>query len=526
MGVLLLLIVCANIANLVLVRGVSRRGEIAARLALGASRSRILRLLLIENLTLAIPGAVAGLLATRALMGLLRRSDPNEPGLIFDLNTSPDGFVFGFALLLSVGTSLVFGFVPALQSTRLDLASVMKDDLSPRSASKGRLRAGLVVSQVAVSLVLLVGAGLVWRTLKSAQGADSGFDARNVVLMGLDPRTGGYDDVRGQIFYENLLESVRSEPGVVAATLASRPPLRVVEGSRRQVTIDGYEPQKGEDLRFSIDTIASDYFQTLRIPLLAGRDLERSDDSSSRQVVVVNETMARRFWRTPDAAVSRRLKVDNTGEWRTIVGVVRDIKYTRLNEEPRPYIYAPFGQLYQPNLTLYGRLQEASPTMTQQLRRRVQAMDANLPILNMRMLQDQVQQATTMYRLTAGILGIFGGIALLLAALGTYGLLSYSATQSAHEIGIRIAIGANRLDVLRRFLGNGLRLGAWGAACGLVVSLVLTRLLTSLLYGVSPTDTISFASALLTVLIIVLVASLIPAWRASRTDPIAALRHR
>jgi putative ABC transport system permease protein len=264
----------------------------------------------------------------------------------------------------------------------------------------------------------------------------------------------------------------------------------------------------------------------LQIDLLAGRDVEPGDDPSGQPVVVVNETMARRFWKTPEAAVGRRLKVDGTGEWRTIVGVVRDIKYTRLNEEPRPYLYAPLGQLYEPNLTLHVRVRDASPAMIQQLRRRVETMDSNVPVLNIRMLEDQFRQATAFYRISATVLGFFGGIASLLAALGTYGLLSYAATQSSHEIGIRIAVGANRVDVLRRFLGNGLRLGAWGTACGLVVAVVLTRLLASVLYGVSPTDAGSFAAASLTVLIIVLGASFVPAWRASRTDPIAALRHR
>jgi ABC-type antimicrobial peptide transport system permease subunit len=236
--------------------------------------------------------------------------------------------------------------------------------------------------------------------------------------------------------------------------------------------------------------------------------------------------MARRFWNTPDTAIGRRLSLDGTSEWRTVVGVVRDIKYTRLNEEPRPYVYVPHGQVYEPNVILHVRSREASPAAIQQLRRTVEAVDANVPILNVRLLEDNVQQSSLIYRMVAGILGLFGGIALLLAALGMYGLLSYSASQSAHEIGIRLAIGANRGDVLRPFLRNGLRLGVWGSACGLAISMVVTRLLGSLLYGVSPTDVVSFASASATVLMIVAGASFIPAWRASRTDPIAALRHR
>ncbi|HEY7448226.1 MAG TPA: ABC transporter permease [Vicinamibacterales bacterium] len=526
MSLLLLFIVCANIANLVLVRGLSRRGEIAARLALGASRSRILRLLLVENIVVAIPGTLAGLVMSHALSGLMRQSATADATMIFDLNTSPDGFVAGFALLLSFGCSMLFGFVPALQSTRLDLATVMKDDLSARSGSKGRLRAALVVSQVAVSLVLLVGAGLVIRTLESVQGANPGFDARNVVLMAVDLRAGGHDEVRGGLFCESLLAAVRAEPGVEAAALASRLPLRAVEGRRRQVSVDGYGLKRGDELRFSVDTITSDYFRTLRTDVLAGRDFEASDEQSGSPVVIVNETMARRFWNTPDNAVGRRVALDGTSKWRTVIGVVRDMKYTRLNEEPRSYIYAPHGQLYEPNLILHVRSREASPATIQQLRRRVEAVDANVPILNVRMLEDVVRQGSAVYRMTASVLGLFGGIALLLAALGMYGLVSYSASRSAHEIGIRIAVGANPSDVARRFLGDGLRLGIWGVACGLAISIIVTRLLTSLLYGVGPTDVVSFASALAVVLVIVLAASSIPAWRAARTDPIAALRHR
>ncbi len=332
--------------------------------------------------------------------------------------------------------------------------------------------------------------------------------------------------MRGRVFSETLLAAVRAEPGVEAATLAARLPLRAVEGRRRQVDVEGYAAETGDELRFSVDTIASDYFRTLRIDLLAGRDLEASDDQSGRDVAIINETMARRFWNTPDNAIGRRLALDGTSEWRTVVGVVRDIKYTRLNEEPRPYMYVPHGQVYEPSLILHVRSREASPPTIQQLRRRVEAVDANVPILTVRLLEENVRQSSIQYSMTAGVLGFFGGIALLLAALGMYGLLSYSASQSEHEIGIRLAIGANRSDVLRRFLGNGLRLGIWGAGCGLAISLVVTRLLGSLLYGVSPTDAVSFASASATVLMIVVGASFIPAWRASRTDPIAALRHR
>jgi predicted permease len=528
MGVLLLLIVCANVANLVLVRGVSRRGEIAARLALGASRGRILRLLCIESVVLSVPAALAGLMVARALMLQINQQSSDGTNQAFWLDVSTDAWVVAFAVLVASGSALVFGFAPALRSSRLELASIMKDDLSPRAGSKGRVRAGLVVAQVAVSLVMLVGAGLVVRSLDSARDADPGFVPEHVGLIDLDV-SGSFDEARGRVFYQTLLERVRSEPGVEAASLASRLPLRMVEGGTSQIAVEGYDTRTDDDLRSHVNRIGSDYFRTMRVELLAGREFTRDDHASSPDVAIVNETMARRFWKTPAEALGKRVRLDGAA-WKVVVGVVRDLKYFRLNERPRPYVYAPFDQMYWAVLTLHvrsaDRSADGSAAAFERVRQSVVAMNPNMPAVSTRMLTGVTQQAVSLYGVFAGVLGTFGIVALLLAALGTYGLVSYSARQSAHEIGIRIAIGANRSDVLRRFLGNGLRLGAWGTAAGVIVSLALTRLLASLLYGVSPTDVVSFGTATATVMVIVLAASFFPAWRASRTDPSAALRHR
>jgi predicted permease len=525
MGVLLLLVVCANVSNLVLARGVTRRGEIAARVALGASRGRIMRLLLAESLVLSLPGAVLGLATSRVLGLLLRNSSATILGGPRPfIDASPDGTVVAFALAVSCGASLVFGLMPALRSSRVNLAGIMKDDLSPRGGSRGRLRDALVVAQVAVSLLLLVGTGLVVRSMRAAQTSDTGFDARNVASVSLDVKPSGYDDDRGRAFYQRLLDTVRADPDVESAALASQLPLTFVDNVSHGLEVDGVPPRRGEDRRVGTNVVSPDYLRTLRIPVLTGRDFSRADAPSVRPVAVINETMARRYWTTPAQALGRRLRIDS-GEWRYVVGVVRDIKYARVTEEPRPYVYLPVDQAYKPDLTLHvrGRGTAGLLVRTQAL---VHSLDANLPVLSAQMMSEQTAVAFTVFSLAAGMLMAFGVIAMVLTALGTYGLVSYAASQSTHEIGIRLAIGADRGEVLRRFLARGLRLGFVGALVGVVASAAVSLALSSLLYGVSATDAVSFSSAVAIVMAVVLGASLLPAWRASRTDPIAALRHR
>jgi macrolide transport system ATP-binding/permease protein len=527
MGGLLLLIVCANVANLVLVRGLTRRGEIAARLALGASRRRILRLLFVESAVLAAPGGIAGLLLARTLLPLVFANSPTTasvgiPETYVDVST--DGLVVGFALLVSGGTALLFGFAPALRSTHVDLASVMKDDLSPRGGSRGRLRSILVVSQVAVSLLLLVTTGLVIRSLDAARTADIGFSQEGVGFLSMH-RVDNRDSEIERTFYRSVLDAVSLEPGIDSVSLSHRRLLTLVDGRSRPVAIEGYVPREDEDTTFLIDAIAPSYFHTLRIPLLAGRDFERRDSSTADPIAIVNETLARRFWSGADAALGKRLRLSNT-EWRTIVGVARDVKYARVTEDPRPHVYLPFEQYLTPDLTLLVRSASLSPALIEKVRARVLAIDPAVPIVASGLLRDQTRLSLSIYEMASTVLMAFGAVAVLLTSLGTYGLVSYAARQSTHEIGIRIAIGANRTHVIRRFLQRGLLLGGFGALFGFALSLALTRLLAGILYGVSATDAMSFTVAFAAVLISVFAASLVPAWRASRIDPIAALRHR
>jgi predicted permease len=526
MGLLVLLIACANLAGLVVVRGVSRRGEIALRLALGAGRARVVRLLLVENLVLALPGALLGVLlagnAIPLLVGYAERLA--APDLIF-FNVEVDRYVTVFAALVACVCLLVFGFVPALQASRIDLVRTINEDASPRGAVRGRLRSALVVAQVAVSLMLLVGAGLVTRSLAAARRADPGFTAAGVVSLVVDVRQNRYDEPRGRVFYRKLLDATAADPGVDSATLALHAPLGMQDTRVYPVALDGYQQRRGEDLAFMHNVVAPHYFRTLRVPLLAGREFEDRDDQGSAAVAVVNGTLAQRFWGGPSAAIGKRLRVAGD-TWRTVIGVAADLKYARIDEPPRPYIYLPFLQTYQSNMILHARATAPVEDVLERARARVAALDGDLPIMYAKPMTDQIRGAFIFLNLAATMLFVFGAAGMLLAAMGTYGLVSYTVAQRTHEIGIRMALGASSCSVVAQFLAGGLRLGVAGAAVGMAAALGVTRLLGAVLYGVSALDAVSFARALAIVLGGVLLATLVPAWRASRTHTIRALRHQ
>ena len=533
MGLLVLLIACANIAGLVLVRGVSRRGEIAVRLALGATRRRILRLLIVENLVLAIPGAILGVVLARRSVPVL--FDYAEwlaaPQRIF-FNTDVDALVLGFAALVAVASALVFGFVPALQSTRVDLVSVINEDASPRGAARGRLRSWLVVAQVAVSVLLLVGALLATRSVAAARRADPGYDASLVASVDLDVRLNGYDEAQGRSFYRALLERVRADNAIESATLAIYHPLTLLDTRVQRVEIEDYEPRRGEDVAFMFNVVARDYFRTLRIPMVAGRAFEDRDDEHGAPVAIVNRTLAERFWGDARTAVGRRLR-DADGRWRAVIGVAADVKYTRIDAAPRPYFYLPHPQAYRSRMALHARTSPLLGTGTAAVhqlvartRAHVEALDANLPILHARPMEETTRGAFIFFDLTATMLFLFGAVGVGLAVMGTYGLVAYVVRQSTREIGIRLALGASGPSVVRGFAARGLRLGAIGAVLGILAALGVSRLLGSVLYGVSPTDLPSFGGALGMVLGGVVLATIVPAWRAARTDALSALRHQ
>ena len=526
MGLLVLMIACANIAGLVLVRGVARRGEIALRLALGATRTRIVRLLIAENLVLALPGAFFGVvLALRGIPVLIGYAEwLAAPQRIF-LNIGVDRLVIGFSVVIACTSALVFGFIPALQSSRVNLLSVMKLDLAPSGGARGRLRAALVVAQVAVSLLLLVASGLVTRSLEAARAADPGFEASHATAVEIDVSQNGYDESRGRVFYRQLLDKARADAGVESATLAAYVPMGFLDTRAQRVSLDGYEPRQGEDLTFLNNVVGSDYFRTLRINVLAGRPFEDHDNETAAPVAIVNRTLAERFWGSAANAIGKRLRAGD-GDWRTVVGVAADVKYSRIDETPRPYFYLPFFQSYRSTMILHTRGSAPVERLVDQARANVAALDGDLPLLSARSLAERIMGALIFLDFTSTMLFVFGVAGMALAAMGTYGLVSYTVKQRTHEIGIRMALGAASLSVVCGFLRRGLTLGAIGAAIGIITALGLSTLVGSVLFGVSATDTIAFARALVIVLGGVSVATLVPAWRASRTDPLRALRHQ
>ena len=525
MGGLLLIIVCANVSNLVLARGMGRRGEIAARMALGASRGRVLRLLTIESLLLAIPGAALGLAAAQALTASALSGGFGEAAPFRQyLDLSVNWVVVAFAALLSCGSALLFGFLPALRTSRIDFSGIIKDGLSPRGAARSRARGALVAAQVAVALPLLIGAALLLRSFNAAETADGGFDADGVATLTLDIQPSGYDEPAGRAFFDRLLRAVRAAPGIESASLATVLPLTLVDSTGRAIMVEGQPVRRGEDNQVLINVVAPDYFRTMRIGLISGRDFSVTDRHDSARVVIVNDTMATSHWGSAAAALGRRLQTSD-GHWWAIAGVARDIKYARVTESPRPHVYFPVEQSYASTIVLHARTRDAMGATLERLRGIVQSLDANLPIVQARPLVEYTRLSLSVFGMASQLLTLFGGIALLLAALGTYGLVSYAAQQSTREIGIRMAIGARPGNVLRQFLARGIRFGAIGASIGLVVSLAASRAVASLLYGIGATDAVSFTLGSLTVLAVVAIASLIPAWRASRINPIAALRH-
>ena len=524
MGVLILLVACANVANLVLVRGVSRRSELAVRTALGASRRRLVRLLFVENLVMAVPGAVAGILLAALLVPYFAMSGASAAPAQVGLDVAIDASVITFALILSVGCALVFGFVPALRSSRVDIAAAT-NDVSPRLAAGGRVRSMLVVSQVAASLVLLVGAGLVLRSAAAARQANGGFDARNVTALAIDLQPGGYDAARGLVVLNRLLDALEADHTFSAASLATYAPLALVDTAPRSITIEGYAPRADEAMDFLYNTVGPGYFRTLDIPLLAGREFTRRDDERATPAVVVNETLARLMWQSPAGALGKRLR-SLDGEWHTVVGVAADVKYSRLTEEPRPYVYFHLLQSFVPTVTIHARTAGDAAGALERVRTHVQALDPQIPIARSTMLSEQVRVALAVYEMAAGGISMFGVLTMVLAAIGIYGLVAYSVRQSTQEIGIRMAIGARRWHVVWTFLKRGAMLAAIGSAIGLALALAVSRSLGALLYGVSSRDVLSFAGGTALVMGIAVIASFWPAFSASKTDPLTALRHR
>ena len=519
---IVLLIACANIANLLLARAASRRKEVAVRLALGSTRWRMLGQMLTESFVLASCGAAVGLtLAFWTARSLPAFLPPYGIQVSFD--TRPDVVVLAFTLGLTVITTVLFGLAPALQASKPDLVAALKDNAAAleQGQRKFPLQHALVISQMALSTVALISAGLFVRSLREAYEADPGFDPHRVLLASFDPFLSGHDDNHGREFYRRLIERVRTLPGVQSVTLARRLPLTLSGIAFANVVIDGYTPAKDEDMHLNYETVGPDYFRTMRIPLVQGRDFDERDNEHARGVVIINETMARHYWTGGDA-LGRRIKLDKS--WLQIVGIAKDVKNRTLNEALQPFLYVPFLQDYRSNMILVARTVIEPKTMFHAVRAETAALDPKIPMFDAKTFEQHIGLSLFLQRMAATILSIFGLLALSLAAVGVYGVMAYAVSQRTRELGIRISIGASRSDVLKLILGQGLTLSVVGLIGGLVTALVVTRFSAHLLYGVSSADPVTFTVIALLLLGVAVVSGYFPARRATRIDPVVALR--
>jgi putative ABC transport system permease protein len=518
---LVLLIACANVANLLLARASVRRREIAVRLALGASRRRLVRQLLTESLLLALLGAVAGLILTQWTAGMLPRFF--APGDLDGVDFSFDWRVLAFTLGVALITGVVFGLVPALQATRLNLIPSLKDETGSYGQRLRRLalRNVLVISQLALSLVLLICAGLFVRGLRHAVQSDLGFAANNLLEASIETEGANLNEQQSEAFYQQTLERVSGLPGVQSATLVAFVPLSG-GGYRRGTAIEGYQRQPNEDTEINSNIIGPNYFNTMGIPIVAGRDFNAQDRTGSPAVVIVNEVLARRY--LGGNALGKRLRF-GAGQFREIVGVVRNAKYRNLREEPLPFIYTPFAQEPQSGMTLIVRTAGDPSALLGAVRNEVGAINKDVPLFAVQTMTQRIGSQLATDRVIAVLLSVFGGCALLLAAIGIYGVVGYAVAQRTHEIGIRIALGADQRDILKLIVSQGMVLTAIGAGIGLVLALAATQLLKSLLFGISATDPLTFVSVVVVLVGVALLACYLPARRAMKVDPLVALRY-
>ncbi len=516
---LVLLIACANVANLLLAKAAGRRREIAIRFALGANRRRVVQQVLTESVVIAVIAGALGLIFSMWAAPLLLSMKPASLPLF--LNVSPDVRVLGFTLAASLMTGVAFGLAPALQQSRIDQIDGLKEGSQQSGASKSRLRSALVVAQVTACVVLLVGASLCLRSLMNARSIDPGFTIENAVTASLNVQTFGYDETRGREFYDNLLARVRTVPGVRAAALADHLPLgQIMRMAGVVVPGAGTEP-----IGIELAIVTPGYFEAMGIPLVRGRDFTANDDPRGPAVVVINEQMAKRYWPQQNA-VGEFITLagrDNQGTRAQVIGVVRTGKYQSLGESPKPYLYRPLAQEYGPNAQLIVRAVDET-TVGGSLRETVRSLDPRLALVGLETLRQHMQLPLFPAQAAGALLGLFGALALLLAVVGLYGVISYSVSQRAREIGVRIALGARHADVIRLVLSQGFRLTALGLGIGFAGALVVSRVLSSVLYGVTPTDPVSFGLVGAILMIVALVASYVPARWAMRVDPIRALR--
>ncbi len=513
---LVLAIACANVANLMLTRALARRREVAVRLALGARGGRLLRQFLTESVLLAVVGGLAGLGVAVWLTDLLRSLQPT-----LEVDAGLDWRVLAFTTGVTLLVGVLFGLAPAWQVARTAVVDALKEERA--RGGRGRLRQALVVVQLGLSLVVLVAAGLAAKSLRTLLDVDTGFDSGRVMLYSLDVSRGGYDEARGKQFYAQLLERVRAIPGVEAAGLGVIPPLSG-GGMRRTSVPEGRARDPEHPINLSLNMVTRDYFRAMGIPLLRGRDFDQQDRAGAQFTAIVNEALVREYWPGHDG-LGKIIELMGQPVQRTqVVGVVADSKYRLVTEATIPTVYLPLEQNYEGRVTMMVRSSQPA-AQADAVRAAVRQLDSNLPVYGVRTLEEQRMRSLSTPRMAATLLGMLGALSLLLGTLGLYGVMAYLVTQRTHEIGIRMALGAERGNILRLVLGQAMRLVALGLALGLAGALAAARLIRSLLYNVEPQNPATIVAVMLLLAAGALAACLLPARRAVRVDPITALRY-
>jgi putative ABC transport system permease protein len=521
-----LLIACANVANLLLARAASRHKEIAIRTALGAGRWRIVRQLLTESVLLSLMGGALGLLLAMWGVDLLIAASPTDLPRVKE--TGLDTHVLGFTALVSILTGLLFGVAPAWQSSKLDLNESLKEGGrgSTESLRRNRVRSLLVVSEVALSIVLLIGAGLLIRSFVKLLNTSPGFETRGVLIADIPLSRSRYATEEQQAaFTRQVIERARELPGVASAAAMNIVPLSG-DGRQSSFTVEGRPVPPGQEPDGEVTTVTPDYFRTMAIPLRSGRVFTEQDGKDTPPVVIISETLARRNFPGEDP-IGKRLVLDDEKPPSEIIGIVGDVRHEGLEKESYPGYYLSYYQAPERQVNLVVRaVAPADPSALQMaVRNMIKQIDKDQLIWEMKTMEQMRAESVARRRFNMLLLGIFASLALVLAAVGIYGVMSYSVTQRTHEIGIRIALGAQTRDVIRMVVSQGMTLALIGVGIGLLAAFVVTRIMTSLLFGVSPTDAMTFGAVAVGLSVIALVACLIPARRATRVDPMVALRY-
>ncbi len=522
-----LLISCANVANLLLARASARRLEMAIRAAMGAGRWRVMRQLLAESVLISTLGGLVGSLLAFWCTDLIKASTAlNIPRLN---ETRLDVKALGFTFLIALGAGLIFGLAPAWQASKLALNETLKEG-GRSGGQRQRMRGALVIAEVALALVLLVGAGLMIRSFMRLQNVPLGFAPNHVLTMQIALPTAKYGQGAPRVnFFNQLLQRLRATPGVIDASAVTHLPLAGGGSWSEEFTLEGRDAaSSGTPLPAEVSAVTPRYFHTMAVPLLAGRDFTEQDRGAfwfgeSPWTAIVNETFARRYWPNENPIGKRFRFGDNP--FGAVIGVVGDVRSLSLEREAQPVIYFSYGHFSLPALSIVVRASAPPEAMTAALRAQVYALDHDLPVYHIRPMEQIISNAAGQPRFQALLLGLFSAVALLLAAIGIYGVMAYTVTQRTHEIGMRMALGARTRDVLRHVLGQGMKLVLIGATLGLAGAFVAARALKSMLFGVGPADPLTFAAVTVFLALVAFAACWIPARRATKVDPPVALRH-